>query len=741
VATLIADLPRALLGALAAGVLPGYFWAGFVRRSDGIAERLAYSAALSMAMVPATALLLAWILGSGVTLWLAVASVAVVAGSGALAVRLKGAAGGPAGPALPRPGAIRDGRVLALILAAVALVLATELGLPAPGWLLIIILAALVIAGLLARAGAGPAASRGAAANPGAPARPGPAADREAAAGLSPAGRRDLALSPAVRAPALATVLALTAVRGYWGVARDDWPYLRGMDQFSHAVMAEQTLAHGSYGSYLVYPPGYSAVTAVICRLTGLQPLSLFPALTPALLLLTAIGAYALATRLWGWEFGLAAAALSGLVLVGPYASFGGGLYPNLVSAFFLMVMFVAALITLSQSPSARSGFLVAVVGASVVLYHSVASLYLVLLLAIVTVTCLPYLLLRGGQQGRALARALTLSLAALGALAVAYAWHIYSLGRFLSDDTTARATVALDVGSQSVLRAGDLLAWVGSPVVWLGVLGFVALAGAIRFLDRPEQVVAALTVLLWCAMMYLGSRTAVDGFPQRFERDVGAPLTALAALAAGMIAQSLALVRRPGRPVTALAAAAAAVGLVVIAGTQAIGNMVTDLEPSREVLTQPVAEAGGWLARHNTGGTIISTPDMNRGITNRAVLALGGYTGLQSYPLARIRHPRSLPTAGIRPVLDSRWVLLRPATCHATDIIDADQVRYVVLYRFGTEANYAGFRTDPARYRRVFENSSVVIYAPRPLASRSCSRPASTQVPAAGRPEISGGR
>jgi hypothetical protein len=697
VATLIADLPRALLGAIAAGVLPGYFWAGFVRRSDGIAERLAYSAALSMAMVPAIALLLAWILGSGVTLWLALASIAIVAGSGALAVRLKGAAGGSAAPALPRPGAIRDGRVLALILGALGLVLATELGLPAPGWLLIIILAALVIAGLLARANQGPAASP------------------------SQAGRRYLALSPAVRAPALAVVLALTAVRGYWGVARDDWPYLRGMDQFSHAVMAEQTLAHGSYGSYLVYPPGYSALTAVICRLTGLQPLSLFPALTPALLLLTAIGGYALATRLWGWEFGLAAAALSGLVLVGPYASFGGGLYPNLVSAFFLMVMFVAGLITLYQSPSARSGFLVAVVGASVVLYHSVTSLYLALLLAIVTVICLPYLLLRGGQRGRALARVLTLSLAALGALSVAYAWHIYSLGRFFSAGTTARATVALDVGSQSVLKAGDLLAWVGSPVVWLGVFGFVALAMTIRFLDRPEEVVSALTVLLWCAMMYLGSRTSVDGFPQRFERDVGAPLAALAALAAGMIVQSLALARMPRRAAALLAAAAVA-SLVAIAGAQASGNMVTDLQPSREVLTPPVAEAGVWLARHNTGGTIISTPDMNRGITNRAVLALGGYTGLQSYPLAKIEHPRSLPTAGIGPVRDSRWVLLRPATCRAASIITADQVRYVFLYRFGTEANYAGFSTDQARYQRVFENSSVVIYAPRPLASRGCS-------------------
>jgi hypothetical protein len=60
------------------------------------------------------------------------------------------------------------------------------------------------------------------------------------------------------------------------------------------------------------------------CRVSGLTPLTLFPVLAPALLVLTTLAAYALATRLWGWEYGLAAAALSGLVLRGPYACYVG---------------------------------------------------------------------------------------------------------------------------------------------------------------------------------------------------------------------------------------------------------------------------------------------------------------------------------------------------------------------------------------------------------------------------------
>ena len=61
-------------------------------------------------------------------------------------------------------------------------------------------------------------------------------------------------------------MLVLTALRAYSGVVQHDWPYIRGGDEFSHAVMAEQMLAHGQYNSYLIYPPGFSALTAVICR-------------------------------------------------------------------------------------------------------------------------------------------------------------------------------------------------------------------------------------------------------------------------------------------------------------------------------------------------------------------------------------------------------------------------------------------------------------------------------------------
>jgi hypothetical protein len=716
VAALLADLGRSLLGALVAGVLPGHYWARFVRRSDGLAEHLAYSAALSVALVPVAAVALARLLGSGVSLVVAVAAIMIVAASGWLACRGRGPGSGPPGPALPPPRPIRDVRVLALLAVALGVTLAASIGRPAPGWVLIVIMAALVLAGLLSQRA--PAAETRKAPADQTPAR---AAAADQIPALAAPSLRNAGRDPGLRwrGPVLAAVLALTAALSYTGVVWHDWPYLRGEDQFSHAVMTQQMLAHGSYSSYLIYPPGFSTMSAVICRLTGLAPLQLFPVLAPALLLLTTLSAYALATRLWGWRYGLAAAALGGLVLVGPYQSFAGGLYPDLLSAFFLMVMTVTALIGLYQAPSLRSGLLFCAVGGAVIWFHSVNSLYLVLLVGTVVLVCLPYLLLRG-RAGRALAKALALSLAGLAVVSLAYAAYIYDLGTFFGGDSTARATVDLDVNTQSVLKASDLLVWVGSPVVWLGVFGFAALAMMTRRLKEPAQVLAALTVLLWCVVMYLGSRTAIDGFPQRFERDVGAPLNVLAALGTGIIVQSLAGLRArwPGRlPARLVPSGLVAAALAVVAAAAVViqvgGNAVADSAPSREVLTPAEAAAGRWLAQHNTGGTIISTPDLRRGVTNRAVLAMGGYVGLQSYELPKLAHPRSLPGTGIQQVLDSRTVLSDPASCAAAAVIGRDDVRYIFVYWPGTQANLAAFEHDPAMYRQVFRNSEIVIYAP----------------------------
>jgi len=219
--------------------------------------------------------------------------------------------------------------------------------------------------------------------------------------------------------------------------------------------------------------------------------------------------------------------------------------------------------------------------------------------------------------------------------------------------------------------------------------------------------------------LMYLGSRTSLDGFPQRFERDLGAPLSVVAAFGVGLVVRSLPLRGAVTRMAPALAATIAGIVAAVMLLAQVVHVVHASDRSAGELLSHRVAAAGQWLARHNTGGTIITTPYMNPGISNRAMLALGGYTGLQSYSPYRIAHPRSLPTAGKGPLLDSQQVLLHPQSCQSAEILKRQDVRYVVLYRAGNgaggqgpAADLAGFAADPAHYQQVFQDPAMIIYA-----------------------------
>ncbi|MBO0807527.1 MAG: hypothetical protein J2P32_04395, partial [Actinobacteria bacterium] len=685
---MFADLTRAVLAAMAAGVLPGYFWALVLCPASGLAERFAYSTVLSMASVPALAILLAQLTGAGVTLWVALGSVAVVLGSGALAFVLRGAASRPAGPVLPQPPKIRDTGTLVLMSVALAIALAMVVHLPASGALLVAAAAALALAGALAARAtrpvwaAEPAGSAGSAeeggSSPSVPAQP--AGPGQPAGPAEQEGRGRLA-ETAWQRLALAVVLALIVIRAYVPVIRYDWPYIRGGDQFSYLVMLQQMLAHGSYGDFMTYPPGFPAMTAVVSRFSGVTPLAIFPVLAPFLLGLCALGAYALATRLWGHWYGVIAAALSGLVLHGEYTGLTEGRYPDLTAAFFLMVMLVAALITFYQSPSARSGLLVTVVGASVVLYHPVASLYAVGLLAVVALIGLPYLLRKRRRRD---AGALLLTLVTTALLSACYAAYIYHFGSLLAgSSSTASVAVTSDIGTQSPRPPIFLVTELGPAILWLGIFGLAALLVGLRYLRTPSQVLAVLTVVMWCVMMYAGSRTSVDGFPWRFERDVGAPMVVTGTFGIGLILASLPSAQEPRRALAWTGATAAAVLTVAVGVLPAAENLLHDIQAQGNVLSRPVAAAGMWLRNHNTGGTIITTPGMNQGITNRAVLAMGDYTGLQSYFPRRIAHPRTLPPAGRQPLIDSREMLMHPGTCESAGIVARHDVRYVVLYKF----------------------------------------------------------
>lgn len=680
-------------------LVPGYFWSRLLCAAEDRAVRVAYSIALSVTLVPALALAQIRILNTGLTLTVALSSVLVVLVAGFVAYVVFGPAKTGGEPLLPRPSPPRT-PALALLGLAFAFALVGHV-LWLPGWLVWAGASLLVLSG-----GATHLLSK---------TEKDPYPENEAG------GRRES--SNAARYALLSVVLLLVLARGYLGPVLQDWPHLRGDDQYQHTVMTEMMISEGSTAAFMLYPPGIHLMMAEVSHLSGLEPLKIFAVLIPALLVPPTLALYALARRLWGWEYGVAAALFYGVLAGGPYWYLEHGRYPNIIAAQFLMVLALAALFRMYESPSWRSGMLLALLGSSVVLYHQVGSLYLALLLGLTALLFLPHALLR--ERGRGLA--LALWLVPLGLLSVLYAWNTYDLpqmaGNLLGEQEAGRGgeAVSMAIGTKPPESLTALIEMTSQPVLLLGLLGaLLMLFGPGRATDTPGRLVR--TVLIaWTALMFVGSRTAYSGFPDRFERDLGVPLALLAGLAFVTILRSLA--RRGTLAVLAASLTVVLVGTLV--QLRAAESLISAAEPSAQLTMSPrVAAAGEWLEEHNTGGNIVVSPYVDE-VPTRGLLAMGGYTGMQSYDGPRIRLGRDIPPAGPDPLWDALWLLEHPEGDKTRQLLDEYDVRYVVLSKLYPAESWQPFAEREDLYRTVFENESVIILEPRGVMRAGAGAPA----------------
>jgi hypothetical protein len=466
-------------------------------------------------------------------------------------------------------------------------------------------------------------------------------------------------------------------------------------------------------------------MTAEISRLSGLEPLEVFPVAAPALLLLPALALYVLANRMWGWQYG-AAAALFSVLLGGTYYYYNDAMYPNLVTSQFLMVMAIAALAWMYVSPpSVRGGLLLALVGSSVVLYHPVGSMYLAMLLACVGLLFVPYLFLRDRPKGVAL----LLSLSLLGLLSVVYAWGTYDLGEAVaglfggsSGSSSTGAAITMAVGTQLPYPLNDLMGnMVSQPVAWLGLLAVFLVAGELLWRrTTAPQALTYLTLLFWAVLLFAGSRTPLTGFPQRFGRDLCVPLAVFAALALVAVLRSLSNTRKQAVAVFVASLAVLMVGTLV--GVRTAASLQIASGPSVQMtITPEISAAGEWLREHNEGGNIMVSPHANQ-VPSRMMLAMGSYSALQSFESWQLQNPRDLPPTGSRPLEDVMWVINHPSGERTQGLLEKHEVRYVVLYKEmpdrPTRDYWKAFAARPDLYRTVFENEDVLIVTRREPAS-----------------------
>ncbi len=283
-----------------------------------------------------------------------------------------------------------------------------------------------------------------------------------------------------------------------------------------------------------------------------------------------------------------------------------------------------------------------------------------------------------------------------------------------MSDSGTSSTSTAVKmaVGTQApyplYFLTGNM---VSQPVVWLGLLGALLVAGDLSLRgDRMgwPQRLAYLTLLLWAVLLFVGSRTTMSSFPDRFERDLSVPLAVLAALALVTVLRS---------PVSWMMVLTALLAVTVV-GAQAARNLEEGFGPAQRWIDRPpppkAVAAGEWLKEHNEGGNILSTPSVGP-VSARGMLAMGGYSGMQTYSAQRIRRARDLPPSGAGPLWDALWALKHPEGERTSEILSENDVRYVVLgKRRSDDIRWRSFRDRKGLYRMVYENENVVIFEVR---------------------------
>jgi len=271
-------------------------------------------------------------------------------------------------------------------------------------------------------------------------------------------------------------------------------------------------------------------------------------------------------------------------------------------------------------------------------------------------------------------------------------------------------------IGTKPANGPGHFLDTMSHPVLWLGLLGLAIMLAGIKNARGMPDLLACLTLLVWTLLLFFGSLTSYSGFPDRFERDLGVPLALLAALALVSVLRSSSL---SGERTTFAVTLLAIVFTVTLVGEQAILSLQEAAGPSGRPKDRPppadVVAAGAWLGHHNDGGSIVATPYFEY-VPSRAMLAMGGYTRMQSYDAARIERARDLPPFGARPLWDALWILGNPTGVHTARLLEKNDVRYIVFYKLHPWADRHPYARQKDLYRTVFENDSVIIFAPRQI-------------------------
>ena len=512
-------------------------------------------------------------------------------------------------------------------------------------------------------------------------------------------------------------VILLSLFRGYSGPVLRDWPYIRGHDQYAHAIMTNLMISQGYSRDYMIYPPGFHTLTAILSHVSHLSPLDIYIVLSPALMVLPALGCYVLASRMIGPRYAFPAAVFASLVFDSSWLYLVVGIYVDVITGQFLLAMFLATVTTIVCNKLRnlkRQALLLALLGFTIVLYHTVSTLYLAIISLAVIVLLLPYLLWKDRRPAVALASSFLL----MAILSLPVLWETYDLPHVIAaflGSTAKRGAAQLAsslLHTQIPLTIARLPNYLSPIGFWIGCIGLLVLLVSLVFLPPRYRLTLAL-LLVWGIAFFGAARTPTSISPWRFDRDTAIPLSILSAVA---------LVAMSGKVRRAWIIQLAALTLIIFAlFTDIQRNLYFSSLPSGYlVMNRSIEAAAEWLKEHNDGGRIISTPYIHHA-ANNALLAIAGYSELESAPADNLRDPRTvLPGEQQQEVSLSLWVVTHPDSGRTIQILQQYDVRYIVVFegfeKYLDEPYKETISSDifldyPNLYRLEYQGYGVMIF------------------------------
>ncbi len=263
--------------------------------------------------------------------------------------------------------------------------------------------------------------------------------------------------------------------------------------------------------------------------------------LAPALQLTTVLSLFWVAYKWFGKVAALAVITLIGFFSLQPWQTLGDGGYPNVLAAGTVLPL-CALFATYITSRKWRWWFLPVIVACLIVLLytHHLTTLYALPIFFIYGLIMIARALIQRGINA-------FLLLAIFGLLAVGGlmgGWYFLHFPNTLSVTQLAHDFIRADtvfpffhligkLGDPSAILPVDLYTQdIGYVLIYVGIIGTVIAAIDVLFTPKNPRWNIYVLLLIWAAVLYVGSRVESLGYPVRLARDLAIPLAFLGAAA-----------------------------------------------------------------------------------------------------------------------------------------------------------------------------------------------------------------